>query len=393
MVFTLEVLLIALLASSIAWGQEDDEGVGGITVKPAFMISLDDQGRKFSFPTAAYFDETTKETYILNNGKGRIVVYGPEFFPLVSLGAGRGVNAPNGMIVDKTGQLYVCQRPTATEPSRLTILNAAFFKEKEFPIQGFKEAGTFLPRRMVIGENNNFYIAADHPGILILDSNGEYLRHLTPMDRVLMGPLDSSLDLQNSTEAPSIPEDKSLSAISNDLGLPPELIPEAKGRKTDEESPFSLGPVHIIEVARDKAGNLYLLSQETSKVYVYDAQEKFLFSFGEKGGSAGKMSQPRGLALDENKKVIYVVDYMRHTILAHNLADGKFLFEFGGKGWSPGWFQYPTSVAVDHKGRVIVADTFNHRVQVLEVRFKVEAAEKPLQLPSSRIPSPPPSSK
>jgi hypothetical protein len=119
-------------------------------------------------------------------------------------------------------------------------------------------------------------------------------------------------------------------------------------------------------VTIDAEGRLYLVSAETSKIYVYDAQETFLFSFGEKGGSARKLSTPRSLGIDEKRGLLYVVDYMRHTIVVYDRA-GRFQFEVGGRGVGPGWFNFPSDIVVTPQGHLIVADLFNRRVQVLEV--------------------------
>jgi hypothetical protein len=66
---------------------------------------------------------------------------------------------------------------------------------------------------------------------------------------------------------------------------------------------------------------------------------------------------------------MYVVDYMRHTILAYDKA-GTYLFEFGGRG-SAWWFKF-SDVVVNKRGQLIVADLFNHRLQVLEVKYQKE---------------------
>ena len=116
----------------------------------------------------------------------------------------------------------------------------------------------------------------------------------------------------------------------------------------------------------DRAGRIYLLSEGMGRVYVYDDKEVFLFKFGQKGGSSGKLSRARGLSVDPLKRRVYVIDYMRHTANAYS-DEGRFLFEFGGKGWGRGWFQYPSDVGVDPSGHVLVADTFNNRVQVLRM--------------------------
>lgn len=126
------------------------------------------------------------------------------------------------------------------------------------------------------------------------------------------------------------------------------------------------GKADICAVYIDKKGRIYLLSEGYGRVYVYDADEKFLFKFAQKGGSSGKLSRPQALAVDERTQRIYVVDYLRHTVSVFDY-NGKYLFEFGGKGWSPGWFQYPTYIYIDAAGRILVADTFNQRVQVLRV--------------------------
>jgi len=100
---------------------------------------------------------------------------------------------------------------------------------------------------------------------------------------------------------------------------------------------------------------------------VYNSERKPIFAFGEKGGSSGKLSRPRGIAIDESGGRMYIVDYMRHTITVYD-RKGKYLFEFGGLGFDPGWFWFPNYISVDKRGRVYVADYFNHRIQVFITR-------------------------
>ena len=91
-----------------------------------------------------------------------------------------------------------------------------------------------------------------------------------------------------------------------------------------------------------------------------------MFAFGEKGGAPGRLSQPQSLAVDHTRNVIYVVDYMRHSVLLYRY-DGEYLFEVGGMGFGPGWFNFPIHIDVDWSSNLIVSDFFNHRVQVLDV--------------------------
>jgi hypothetical protein len=116
----------------------------------------------------------------------------------------------------------------------------------------------------------------------------------------------------------------------------------------------------------DSQGVLYALSEELGKVFVLDRELKTVRTMGQKGGSSGSLSRPPGVAVDDRRGLVYVVDYMRHSVSVYDLA-GQFLDEIGGMGISPGWFQYPKDCAVDPQGRLYVADAFNQRVQVLEV--------------------------
>ncbi|MBI5557143.1 MAG: NHL repeat-containing protein [Deltaproteobacteria bacterium] len=316
------------------------------------------------------------EIYVVSGGNGRINLYGADYFPRISIGAGRGVDAPNGIYVAADGRLYICQGPTAKNPPRLTVLNAAFFPLQEILLQKFPEADSFVPSRVSVGRNGAIYIAGiNSRGVMVLDSEGNFSHWLKPQDKIWAEeekddysklPKESGDGADAPKENGEIAEeDQQETELAN---LPDFLRPKKKTKLADEESKL-FGPVQVTDVVCGAEGYVYLLSEETSKVYVYNPAEELLFSFGKKGGSSGKMSRPRGLAVDEKKKCIYVVDYMRHTILVYNFA-GRFLFEIGGKGSAPLWFNFPTALALNRQGNMVVADLFNQRVQVLDVRFE-----------------------
>jgi DNA-binding beta-propeller fold protein YncE len=89
--------------------------------------------------------------------------------------------------------------------------------------------------------------------------------------------------------------------------------------------------------------------------------------------NAAAFAQPSGLAMDGD--TLYVADAESNTIRSvalppHNtvttLAGGD-LFDFGDKDGSgdAARLQHPLGVAV-HDGRVIIADTYNHRIKMLD---------------------------
>ncbi len=290
----------------------------GDPVIPLAILTKDDQGKPLKFPSAVFCDHKTGEIYVVSSGSSKVVIYSPDYFPEISIGAGRGIDAPRGVYVDKLGNIYITQGPTSNHPSEITVLNAALFPIKNIQLTGFKGAKNFIPVNLIEGKDGNLYVTGlGSYGVIVLNKDGKFLKRIVP---------GKNLYIKHSSV--------------------PRII--------------------ITSIAQDKKGDLFMLSEATSKIYVYNASGDFLFSFGQKGGTLGKTSHPRGIAIDNRKQLIYVVDYMRHTVLAYNLR-GNFMFEFGGKGWSPGWFNYPTSVAVDKNGNIIIADLFNQRVQVLKI--------------------------
>lgn len=355
----------------------------GVPVELIKMLTLDDRGKPLSFPSSVYFDTSSKEIYIINGGHGRIVIYGPgpAYLPMISVGPGRKVDAPIGVSVDADGRLYVCQNGTSKKPARLTILNGALLLENEIAFDEIILGEKIIPQRAIVGEKGHIYLSGlGVEGVFVFDNKGDFLRRLIPMineetrdvvathDRMIPPPKASPQNDKAQSPQNSDPESEDDAGLD---GLPPELRPRLKARSFSSESPVKVKPLVVRDLVADKNGNLYLLSEEESRVYVYGPDEKFKYAFGQKGGAWGKMSRPRSVALDEKKQWAYVVDYMRHTILVYDLREqGRFLFEIGGQGVGPGWFNYPVSATVSNEGYLIVGDYFNHRVQILDVKVE-----------------------
>lgn len=296
---------------------EDPAAEPEAQVTVAHCIAEDYDGLALSHPVTVFLDPVMRELYVTDSGHGRIVVYTDDFYPLFTMGTRDGLDAPVDVAVAPDGTLYVLQRAgKGKSRARISVYSPALYWKRDIHFRGFDHADTFQPVSMVLGSDGRIYLAGGDKGIVVLESSGAYSHTLAPRDAL------------------------------------------GKGEPRN---------AHISDLARDDEGRLYLLSEEMGRVYVYDAQENFLFKFGQKGGGAGKLSRPRGIAVDNEQGQLYVIDYMRHTANVYDLS-GSFLYEFGGRGWSPGWFQFPSDIVVDGRGRVIVADTFNNRVQVFQER-------------------------
>ncbi|WP_224746977.1 6-bladed beta-propeller [Pelovirga terrestris] len=358
-------LLVALAGTAVAQ----------IPLRSVAQLTVDDEGRALNYPSIVFYDSQEDEIYLVNGGTSRVVVYGADFFPAVSIGVGRGVEAPRRGAVQKNGDVYLLQvRNVRSERPRITVLSGAFFIKQEFFLDTIADEPDFSPRSIAISKDGLIYVASTTTrGALVLDAQGNYLRHLRPLDKVAGEERGGGDD-----EAAAAEVEAQTSAIVSVPGQPsaaadiPEQFrprPARPGRSRPDPAADLLNPVRVNDVKIDGRGRIYLLSAETSKVYVYDAAERFLFSFGSKGGTPRNLSQPRSLVIDDQRELIYIADYMRHSILAYSL-EGRYLFEFGGRGVGPGWFNFPEDMTINNQGQLVIADLFNRRVQVLEVLYE-----------------------
>ncbi|MCL4493048.1 MAG: NHL repeat-containing protein [Nitrospirae bacterium] len=273
-------------------------------------INSDEDGGKLAYPSFVLAEPVMNEIYVIDS-MVRIIIYSSDLFPLYTLSKRNGIESPQGLAVDEKGDVYVAQALSKSDPkNRISVFNACLNWEQNIYFEGFEGADSFMPYRIAIDKNGLIYVAGLHfPGVIVLDKNGKFLDIMSPEEG------DKKARLNN--------------------------------------------------VMIDRKGKIYLLSEEESRIYVYDENRKFLFKFGEKGGNAGKLSRPKGIAVDYNVGKMYVVDYMRHTVNIYDM-DGKYISEFGGMGWTEGWFQHPTDITIDSKGRLFVSDTFNDRIQVFK---------------------------
>ena len=282
----------------------------GLPVAYVGSIVEDEEGSRLSFPSFVYIERVRNEIYVID-GKARIIIYSSDFFPLFTLSKRNGIEVPLSLTVDSEGNMFIAQGATKDNPKpRISVFNACLKWERDIYLKGFDGDASFAPSRLAMDKRGNLYVVGSSlPSVLIFDRNGQLL----------------------------------------------DTISIEKGERN----------VRATDVTFDNAGRLYIVSEEEGHIYVYDENRKFLFKFGEKGGSTGKLSRPLAVGIDNRNGRMYVVDYMRHTISAYD-KEGKYLFEFGGLGWGEGWFQYPRDIAVDSTGRIFVADTFNNRIEVFQ---------------------------
>ena len=87
------------------------------------------------------------------------------------------------------------------------------------------------------------------------------------------------------------------------------------------------------------------------------------------GNGNGQFDRPFGIGVDQEGN-LYVADTNNHRVQVLS-SEGTFIKHIGSKGTGPGEFKYPIGITIDQRRRrMIVTDYENQRVQVLDLEGK-----------------------
>jgi DNA-binding beta-propeller fold protein YncE len=126
-------------------------------------------------------------------------------------------------------------------------------------------------------------------------------------------------------------------------------------------------------LAVDAEGNLYVCDTLNDRIEIFDADGKFISTFGKNGDGPGYFARPKGVAIDSDGH-IWVTDGMQDRVQVFN-QEAQLLISFGGHGLLPGQFQGLAGIAIDKNNRVFTSEIFPGRVQ--QFRYVTDAeAEK-----------------
>ena len=114
-------------------------------------------------------------------------------------------------------------------------------------------------------------------------------------------------------------------------------------------------------VAVDEDGNLYVCDTLNNRIEIFDADGKFISTFGKSGDGPGYFARPKGIAIDSDGH-IWVADGVQDRVQVFN-QQAQLLISFGGHGLLPGQFQGLVGVATDKNNRVFTSEIYPGRVQ------------------------------
>ena len=121
----------------------------------------------------------------------------------------------------------------------------------------------------------------------------------------------------------------------------------------------------INAIAIDDNDRLFVSDGKIGKVLVFDANHKIEAQISE------GLVDPVGLAIDTERRFLYVVDTKQDVVFVYDADSLKPLRKIGTLGkkhtlTGPGEFSLPTNVAVDKDGNVYVTDSLNFRVEIFD---------------------------
>ncbi|MGA9529727.1 MAG: SMP-30/gluconolactonase/LRE family protein [Terriglobales bacterium] len=114
-------------------------------------------------------------------------------------------------------------------------------------------------------------------------------------------------------------------------------------------------------LAVDAEGNLYVCDTLNDRIEVFDADGKFISTYGKNGDGPGYFARPKGIAIDSDGH-IWVADGVQDRVQVFN-NQWQLLIVFGGHGLLPGQFQGVVNIAIDNNNRVFTSEIYPGRVQ------------------------------
>ncbi len=124
----------------------------------------------------------------------------------------------------------------------------------------------------------------------------------------------------------------------------------------------------VTDIARTSSGEYYCGEYgEFDRIHRYTLDGKYLDRMGEHGDGPLQFSRPQSLVVDE-EGLLWVADSCNHRIQVIDWRDTKprSVAILGKQGQAPGEFQYPYGMSFSKDGSLIVSEFGNHRVQRLD---------------------------
>ena len=232
----------------------------------------------------------------------------------------------------------------------------------DFPSKKFTKIGAgerlAQPVGIALDADENLYVVEQvKKGVTVFNREGKRLRFIT--HESLERPTGVAVDsVRGKVYVADTAHTKSTRHTVKIFGLDGALLGEIGAERGNGPGKFSF-PTYV---SLDTNGNLYVTDTLNSRVQMFDAEGKYVKSFGSRGDGWGMFDKPKGVAVDSFGNV-YIADSGWSNVQIFN-PKGEVLMFFGGRGPIPGMLKNPTDVVIDKQNRIYVGDFLNHRVEM-----------------------------
>lgn len=250
---------------------------------------------------------------------------------------------PEGLAVDSEGRIYVADEKRC----QVIVLDSKGRTQLSFrDIDGYP-GPVSTGNRMVVTAPGHLIIIGSRDDLVEVRIEGERAK----LVRVLVQRGQGRDQLMSPEGIAQDPKARELYVSDEDARR--IVIFDAEGRYV-RDFPVDQEPeaIHVFE------DRVYVTMPKGPWVSCYGRDGAFRFKFG-----GDRLSLPDFVLVSPDRK-LYVTDNKGHKIEVFDL-EGRHFFTIGRRGSEPGRFLRPQDLAFDREGNLIVADSDNHRIQVL----------------------------
>ncbi len=228
-----------------------------------------------------------------------------------------------------------------------------------FGQRGMADGRFQKPRAMAISPSDEIFVIDKTARVQVFDTSGKFLRGWKTPEGANGKPTGASID----------PTSGNL--LVSDTHYFRYLTYTPAGSLLEEQT---IGGVNgtepgqfgwVTDIVRAPDGTLYLAEYgEYDRIYKYSPEGQYLDRFGEHGDSALQFSRPQTLDVDSDG-LLWIADSCNHRVQVVDWRESKprSVAIFGSRGSELGQLKYPYGLKLIEGNRFLVSEFGNHRVQ------------------------------
>ena len=312
-------------------------------------------GEKVDYTAAAAAKPKATWMDRLAGGQTDAQKFNPKTYPFQMIG-------PYGIAIDSKGQVYVADQRVGA----IFIFNPANH-ETQMIRNGFEAHFGWINGLAIDDDDRLFVSDGKMHRVLIFSPHHDIEGQITDG---IVDPVGLALDTTNRfLYVVDTQQDQVLVYDADTLKLLRRIGTGGKNHYLTDTGNFAAPQ----GVAVDKDGNVYVTDTLNDRVEIFDADGKFISTFGKAGDGPGYFARPKGIAIDGDGH-IWVADEMQDRLQVFNRS-GQLLTYIGmGHGELPGQFKSLVGVAVDKQNHVFTTEQEPGRLQMFQYVSEADAA-------------------